>query len=93
MNPRLTDRHLRALEAVGRSGATRQALGDLVTTGEFVDLINYGLVTNRLADLREDTDTPDDRSNVWYLTEAGANLVDLAVARLRNQSCRSSIRR
>lgn len=66
--------HLQTLQAVAahRETASRQALGPLFTTPEFVDLVNQGLVVNQLLGERGRDDTkPDTRGNGWRLSEAG----------------------
>lgn len=64
--------HLQTLETVATQGqaASRQALGPLVTTPVFIDLVNHGLLVNRLIG-EHVTGNPDTRRNAWQLSEAG----------------------
>lgn len=73
MSLELTETHLRALRTVGASGALREALGELVTTTEFIELVNDCLVVNTLVGTQIDKNAPDARSNMWRLTEAGTS--------------------
>lgn len=77
MTPELSTKHLQTLEEVAANGetATREALGPLVTTAAFIELVNLGLLVNELDGARV-KDEPDTRSNVWRLTEAGRGALD-----------------
>lgn len=79
MAPELSTKQLQTLEAVAAKGetATREALGPLVTTAAFIELVNLRLLANKLDGARSE-DKPDTRTNVWEVTEAGTAALGLA---------------
>jgi len=63
------------------AGASRKKLGDLASSRELAELINAGFVSYEPAVLRETQSGR--RTDVWYLTRAGAVVIGLSPDFLR----------
>jgi len=63
------------------AGASRKKLGDLASSRELAELINAGFVSYEPAVLRETHS--GQRTDVWYLTRAGAVVIGLSPDFLR----------
>jgi hypothetical protein len=78
----MSGREREILEAIGRQGRTRDQLGELADAPELQELIRGGLVTYEPIELRETVGPGEqrsghDRTDVWYLTPAGADAVGI----------------
>ena len=77
----LTAQHWQVLATIAMAGASRKKLGDLASSRELAELINAGFVTYEPAVLQETHS--GQRTDVWYLTRAGAVVIGLSPDFLR----------